>query len=107
MFNGTGYRSAAAHRWAYLRYVGPLAAGEVIRFTCENRSCQNRDHWVVESRPANVRRTRTGARNGRAKLTPVAVSAIRASGEPTTDLATRYGVGATTIKDARSENTWR
>lgn len=48
-----------------------------------------------------------GVRNGRAKLTPEAVHAIRRGGERTDILAERYGVSKSTIIRARSGVDWK
>lgn len=96
----------AAHRWAYIRYVGPLTGQQSVRFLCDDRGCQNRDHWVAESRATSVRRTRSGSRNGRAKLTEADVTAIRASDETRTRLAGRYRVARSTIYKICAGKSW-
>lgn len=47
-----------------------------------------------------------GTKNGRALLNPTAVREIRNSSEGSRVLARRYGVGRTTIRDARSGKNW-
>jgi hypothetical protein len=104
---GVDYKMLAAHRWAYIRYVGPLTKQQSVRFLCDDRGCQNRQHWVAESRADSVRRTRSGSRNGRAKLTEADVTAIRASDEPSARLANRYRVAPETVRHVRAGETWR
>ncbi len=104
-----------AARWAYRHYVGPLAPGEVIRHTCDNRACQNRAHWLKGTQYQNimdaVERSRqhrpAGERNVKAKLTAAQVRDIRASELSATDLMAKYGVSRPTISSVRVRKTWR
>jgi len=104
-----------AARWAYQHFVGPLASDEVVRHTCDNRSCQNRAHWLKGTQHQNimdaVERSRqhrpVGERNVKAKLNAAQVLEIRASKLSTTTLMVKYGVSRPTINCIRSRVTWR
>lgn len=103
-----------AARWAYKRFVGPLADDEVVRHTCDNRECQNQSHWIKGSQRENildaVSRNRQwqpkGAKNVKAKLTEDQVREIRASGADRGVLAARYGVTRATICSILLRKTW-
>lgn len=104
-----------AARWAYKRYIGPLAANEVVRHTCDTPACHNRDHWVKGTQANNVadavsrnRQHRPrGERNIKAKLTEQQVREIRASEQRLVLLAAQYGVSKWTISQIRHGVTWK
>ena len=67
--NGTGYgifsrggrnNMTLAHRWAYERWVGPIAAGLTIDHLCRNKRCVNTLHLEAVSHAENVRRGMAG-----------------------------------------------
>lgn len=45
-----------AHRWAYLRFVGPIPQGLDLDHLCRNRACCNPWHLEPVTRKENVRR---------------------------------------------------
>jgi hypothetical protein len=104
-----------AARWAYKRYVGPLAAGEVVRHSCDTPACHNRDHWLKGTQVQNildaVERGRQhhprGERNVKAKLTEGQVIAIRSSSLSGPQLAREYGVSVPTINQIKTRGTWK
>jgi hypothetical protein len=49
--------SFAAHRLAYLKWVGPIADGLVVDHKCRNRSCINPEHLEVVTHKENIRRS--------------------------------------------------
>lgn len=59
-------RYIAAHRFAYLHYVGPLQAGLVLDHLCRNRACANPAHLeAVTDRQNILRGTAPAAVNAR------------------------------------------
>jgi hypothetical protein len=107
-------KTRQVHRWAYQRFVGPLAPGEVVRHTCDTPACHNRSHWRPGTQADNMRdcvergrfADNRGSRNPRAKLTEADVRVIRTSPEPISALARRYGVSRFAVRQARSGGTW-
>lgn len=112
MFGHDG--ESLAVRWAYKNYIGPLGRSEVIRHTCDNRSCQNRSHWVKGTQAQNVEdavsRNRQwqpkGEKNVKAKLTESQVLEIRESLEPRKYTAARFGVCLATVCSIQRRKTW-
>lgn len=49
--------SFAAHRLAYLKWVGPIAYGLVVDHKCRNRSCINPEHLEAVTQKENIRRS--------------------------------------------------
>jgi len=43
-----------AHRWAYERFVGPIAAALVIDHLCRNTSCVNPAHLEAVAHRTNI-----------------------------------------------------
>lgn len=107
-----------AARWGYLRFVGSLEPGEIVRHTCDNPPCQNPRHWLKGTDRDNsddkVLRGRqhhpVGECNPKAKLTVQVVREIRArlrTGVPASRvLAAEYGVSPETLRDIRAGRTW-
>lgn len=81
---------------------------------CDNPSCVRADHLFIGTAADNAQdaiakgrrfgwqpRNQRGEKNGAAKLTAADVAAIAASADKSSDLASRYGVGKTTIHRVR------
>lgn len=49
--NGKAYR---AHQYHYLKFVGPIPPGMVIRHQCQNTSCCNPKHLLIGTVQDNV-----------------------------------------------------
>lgn len=107
-------RDFKAHRLAY-----ELATGEspsVVMHTCDSPSCCNPNHLRGGTQRQNMKdkvrkdRQAKGSGNGRAKLTEHDVVAIkfqlRMEVASKAELARRYGVDPTVIRDIASGKTW-
>lgn len=102
------------HRIAYALTKGIPSPGELVRHKCDNPPCINPDHlelgddWLnAQDRKLRGREPdRRGQNNGRCRLTTDDVRAIRSSPLGYKRLARLYGVGRTTIRDARSGRNW-
>lgn len=93
-----GERPTAAHHAAHLnRDVLDNRAANLAWKTARENELDKRTHGTAL----------LGERHHQAKLTAGDVLEIRASGEPGTVLARRYGVTETTISSVRHRQTWR
>lgn len=97
-------RMQGAHRVAYMLEIGPIAEGMFICHTCDNERCVNPTHLFQGTQSDNVLDSvAKGRYASHRKLTSSQVLAIRAEHNPGENvgyrtLATRYGVGSTTIQ---------
>lgn len=107
-----GVHTSAA-RVAYAAFVAPIPGKMLVCHRCDNPGCVNPNHLFVGSNDDNMAdmvskgRQVHGERSPFAKLTPDTVRAIRASQEPTGDIAKRMGLNWKTVSAARSGKTWR
>jgi hypothetical protein len=108
-------RTAMAHRVAWQLTRGPIPEGLCVCHHCDNPPCVNPGHLFLGTHRDNMqdmivrnrRRHAAGERNGRAKLTPAEVEAIRAdSTSGDTVLGRKFGVCATTIHGIRTGRLW-
>lgn len=115
-------RMARVHRLVWEAMHGPIPAGMSVLHHCDNRACCNADaHLYLGTHADNmldvVSRCRNkkppgayrGSDNGRAKLTPDDVAALRQArreGVTNIQLAGQYGVAATTISHAITGKSW-
>lgn len=95
------------NRLVALAFLGDVHPGYVVnhkdRVKTNNRldnleivtSSENAEHYVMNAAPKTF------------KLTPDIVRTIRSSSDSSTVLASRLGVNAKTIADAKSKRTWR
>jgi hypothetical protein len=105
----------AAHRLAYTLAAGPIPDGLLIRHRCDNPACCNPHHLVPGTPAQNSddavqrKRTATGERNGRSKLTAEDVDYIRRNPEKLTQsaLAQKYGMAASSIHYIRCGRSWK
>ena len=52
-------QTVAAHRWSYMRWVGPIRSGMVLDHVCEVRCCVNPHHLEQVTNIENQRRKRS------------------------------------------------
>lgn len=104
-----------AHRLSYRIYRGPIPEGLFVCHRCDNPICVNPDHLFLGTPADNCRDMIS---KGRAKfyfgisstmqvLTAEQVMIIRASNEPRSVFAERYGVGCSTITSAATGVSWK
>lgn len=80
----------------------------VARHVCDNRACIRVEHIIPGTRADNVRdrdmrnRTARGTRNGKTKLTPEQVDAIRADHRTHQVIADAYNVARSTVSMIKS-----
>jgi HNH endonuclease/Helix-turn-helix domain len=106
----------AAHRFAYITFVGKIPAGAFICHTCDTRLCVRPSHLFVGTAADNSAdmvakdRSARGLRNANNKLTPQEVIAIRRLYESgiacQAELARRYNVHQTTISNIVKRRQW-
>lgn len=111
-------KTVKAHRWIHQLLRGPIPDGILVRHRCDNPKCVNPQHLVSGTPAENTadmyERGRNPDRKGEnhplSRLTGEQVTEIRslkAMGVPTSELATRFGVGDKQIgKIVRREN-WK
>lgn len=112
MFNFEG-RTKSAHHVSWRIHKGVFPS--YLMHTCDNTLCVNPDHLVDTSHQKNVddcvkkgRRARVdGPNNPNAILTEAEVAQIRASADPASFLATRFGVTVQTIYNVRGDRAWK
>jgi hypothetical protein len=93
--------STRAHRAVYTMLVGPIDAGLQLDHLCRVRACVNPDHLEPVTCAVNVRRgTLT-------RLTPEAITEIRAATASQTALAAKYSVTQGHISRIKNKLTWR
>jgi len=106
-----------AHRVAWALTYGPIPAGLFVLHRCDHPTCVRPDHLFLGTHTDNMRdmvakgraRPRSGESNGLARLTEVAVRAIRANpdGLSARALARQFGMHASTIQQVQHRETWR
>lgn len=119
-FNLAG-KTVPAHRAAFILFCDGDPTGLDVCHRCDNRACVNPSHLFLGTRLENMRdclakgRTARGDRlnprhgeySSSAKLDWQRVRAIRASSEPSKQLARTYGVSADSINRIRRNDTWK
>jgi hypothetical protein len=113
-------RNWRAHRLAWVEAHGPIPAGEghhgtVVMHTCDNRLCINPAHLRLGTHAENMADMRdkgrrkgigTGETNGRAKLAPEQVEAIRADTRGKRTIAPDYGISPAQVQRIRRGLQW-
>jgi hypothetical protein len=106
-------RSTMAHRFSYELHRSPIPDGMLVCHTCDVQACVNPDHLFLGTPADNTsdmvskQRQAKGRRNGRAKITANEVREIRRSRETSADLARRYGLGRSTVREIRDREIWK
>ena len=103
-----------AHRYSLLIAGKDLKPGVHVCHRCDNPSCVNPAHLWTGSAKDNIqdciskgRRAKyRGSKNHNTKLQFYHVKAIRASKEPPSTLATRYGVTEGYIRQIKAKTAW-
>ena len=129
-----GGKLMLAHRWAWERVRGPIPKGMILCHHCDNPSCLNPTHLYVGTHADNMRDMKErrryfaarqpercrevgrasglrnnwsgGERNPKAKLSAEQAAVIRASGQPTRELVSQFGVSPTTVQRIRRGAQW-
>lgn len=105
---GARRKRTQAHRYVYKLLVGPIPSGKIIMHTCDNPPCVNPAHLRVGTIADNQadmqakKRSPRGLKHWNGRLSDSDVQAIRASKEPQSVLAKRYGVDQSHISRIRS-----
>lgn len=110
-------RTTPTHRLAWTLSRGPIPEGLWVLHRCDNRLCCNADHLFLGDVRANVSdmvakgRNRPCRKEGhpRAKLNEQCVKVLRAMRGRKTSilLAALHGVGASTVTNVWTGQTWR
>lgn len=110
----TGLCSVRAHRFMCELLFGPIPPGLHVCHHCDNPGCVNPRHLFLGTAKANMvdRNTKgraaskAGVLNGQAKIDPDAVRAIRSSGESVAEIAERFGICKTSVRNIIKRRTW-
>ena len=105
-------RAEYPHRVAAIIFLGyDPASGLIVMHECDTPPCFNPDHLLVGTQKQNMAAAAARGRMGAHKLTPTMVAQIKyeLAGGATTrrELAVRYGVSTTTIRQIATGETWR
>jgi hypothetical protein len=95
-----------AHRWAYLRWCGPIEKEQKVCHKCDTPACCNPDHLFLGTHTDNMRDASKKKRLAGAKLTDRKASYIRKSDLTDAELAKKYGVWPSTIRRIRKNQSW-
>lgn len=107
-------KSVYSHRVAFQIFAAEsLPDSVVVRHKCDNPRCCNPMHLESGTHADNVadrvtrKRSATGERNGRAKLTPDQVRAIYLDTRKHGAIADHFGVNRTTVVHIKAGKIWR
>ena len=107
-------KKIAIHRYVYMQHNGQISSDVVIRQKCDNPLCCNIEHLEAGTHADNVAdrvsrgRSAIGEDNGRKQLTEDSVKYIRDNSEiSNSELAKKFKVDPSTIRDVKSFKTWK
>ena len=109
-------KSVLAHRYGYELLVGPIPEGLFVCHSCDNRICQNPNHWFLGTPADNMadrdhkQRQAKGEDIAQARLTAADVRGILwllNIGIPQRRIAGRYGVAQPTVQRISNGQTWK
>jgi hypothetical protein len=106
-------RTWRAHRLAWLGAKGVDPGEALVCHKCDTPLCVNPDHLFLGTPADNsadmTRKGRSthGVRNGRAKLNPAKVRAIRESKKRHVDIAAEFGISLAMVSFVRSGVHWK
>lgn len=112
---GVGKRTISAHRLSYAMFHGDIPPDKLVRHTCDNRSCVNPMHLVIDTQGDNIQDwlVRGDPFSHAKKLTPIDVTRIRQYYAEHKHvhgtmvyLARSYNVTHTTIHNIVTHKTW-
>ncbi len=93
-------KSGAAHRAAYIAFVGEIPSGYAVCHACDTPACIRPDHLFLGTQRDNMRdASAKGRRN--TSLTQEQAAEVRASNESAQAIAKRLGVGTHVIYKCR------
>lgn len=102
-----------AHRLSYEQTYGSIPSGMIVRHKCDNGNCINPEHLELGTHADNVedrvnrKRSATGKRNGRTKLTEEQAKFIKYDTEhKNSELAEKFDVDRRTISLIKSGKNW-
>ena len=112
---GEGSLHTLAHRFSFELHNGEIPDGLIVMHTCDNPCCVNPEHLRLGTMADNqcdmAQKGRSGMRGERcpwAKLTDAYVREIRAAvGVTNCDLARRYNISPSAIRNVRGGRAWR
>jgi hypothetical protein len=113
-------KNARAHRVAFELDHGQIPKGaghhgNVVMHVCDNKLCCKPEHLVLGTQADNMadmkakgrrKLINAGAKNGRAKLTPGQVQAIRADNRGKRTIAPEYGISPAQVQRVRLGKQW-
>lgn len=103
---------ALAHRKMCEMAHGLASKGQQAAHSCGNRACVNPKHlrWALPAENMGDRvldgTSNRGSRHGNSILNEADVAAIRGSNLNASDLADKFGVSETTVRDVTTRRTW-
>lgn len=110
-----GGKETTAHRVAYSLTAGDISKNMCVRHKCDNRLCCNPAHLEIGTVADNNRDCRergrhvapTGPKNGKTKLTPEQIMAIRVDNRTGREIAVAYGISEGNVSMIRGNMRWK
>lgn len=105
-------RTWVAHRLSWYAATGEHPGDLFVCHKCDTRLCVNPDHLFLGTAAENSAdmtakgRSTWGNRNGRAKLDPERVRAIRASTKRHVDICDEFGISMALVSLVRNRKVW-